>query len=408
MERTIVVCDDSSEFLAMVELALEPIAAVNHLRILHASSGEEALALLQSHPEAAILLTDLAMPTMNGLELIAQCRRLYPMLQSVVLSGAADAHSIIEAIRAGATDYIVKPPTLEELETALSNALARHAELEQAFRTRERLRGYERELAIAAEIQRHMLPPSHVHDPEDRYDLSALLVPARHVAGDFYDHWVTSDGRLVMAVGDVSGKGVSAALWMAVTKTLLRSHLEHDPSPVRAMEATNRALATNNPQAFFVTVLVAVFDPDTGDLCIVSAGHPPPYCISEGGTIRQLELQRGMPLGAIESNTFASSVYRLHSGDRLVLFTDGALDAASDDLALQQEQWADIVGRAVACGGDLTASLIAALSVRWVSDTFPDDVTFVVLDYKSPTRHKEDSSAIGTLSASSSCGLTFR
>ncbi|MCX7929631.1 MAG: fused response regulator/phosphatase [Chlorobi bacterium] len=380
MERCIVVVDDSTEFLVMVELALEPIATERHLQILHASSGEEALALLANNPNAAVLLTDLAMPRMDGLALITQCRRQYPLLQSVVLSGASDARSIIEALRAGASDYIVKPPSIAELETSLSNALARYEELEQTFRTRERLQTYERELAIAAEIQRHMLPPSQVRDPDEQYRLAALLVPARHVAGDFYDHWVTGDGRIVMIVGDVSGKGVSAALWMAVTKTLLRSHLEHESSPVEAMEATNRALAMNNPQAYFVTAVVAIFDPEEGLLSMCNAAHPSPYHIRHDGAVERLPTIPGMPLGALEDTRYHCTTVEIAPNDRILMYTDGILDALTEDLSAQQSALGNLI-RQTSTATDIIASIIAQLSQLWIGQSLPDDVTLLQMDY---------------------------
>lgn len=380
--RTVVVVDDSSDFVAMVELALEPLAGRQNLQVLHALSGEEALALLAQYPDTAVLLTDRRMPTMDGLELIKRCRQLYPLLQVVALSAAGDGTSIIEAMRAGASDYVVKPPTLAELESALERALERHAELNRAFQMRQKLQDYERELAIAADIQRHMLPSPIADDPEQRYRLSAVLIPARHVAGDFYDHWRTNDGRLVLAIGDVSGKGVSAALWMAVTKTLLRSHLEHELSLERAFDAVNRALACNNPQAYFVTAIVATFDPATGELSICSAAHISPYRMSASGAITRLDAPQGMPLGALESSSYTGTTYVLSPGDRLILATDGILDALSPNLALQQSLLEHLLERAHSINSESFApTVISLLSHRWIASSFPDDVTFVTLEY---------------------------
>lgn len=381
--RTVLVVDDSTDFITLVELALEPLASRQNLRLLHASSGEEALALLSAHPDTAVLLTDRRMPTMDGMELIARCRQQYPLLQVVTLSAAGDGDSIIEAMRAGASDYIVKPPSLEELEAALERALERYDEFERALQLRQRLQDYERELAIAADIQRHMLPPSRAEDDRDRYHLSALLVPARHVAGDFYDHWQTSDGRLVLAIGDVSGKGVSAALWMAMTKTLLRSHLEHQLSLPEALSAVNLALASNNPHAYFVTACVALLDPTTGMVELSNAAHYAPYRISRNGTIEQLQMPCGMPLGALQTSTYASTSLVLLPGDRLLFLTDGILDALSPDLAAQQLLLEELLVRAcLEEGSSLAAGVIAQLSRQLVADSLPDDVTLVILEYQ--------------------------
>jgi len=157
-KRFFLVVDDSSDFLSLVELALEPVAEQHHLGILHATSGQKALAQLEQYPSTAALLTDLAMPTMDGLELIRRCRTRFPLLQIVVLSGRSDSGAIIEAIRAGASDYIIKPPTLEELESSLLSALERYSQLDRQLQVRSKLEHYERELAMAAGIPRQVLP----------------------------------------------------------------------------------------------------------------------------------------------------------------------------------------------------------------------------------------------------------
>lgn len=382
MEHIVLVVDDSSDFLAIVKLALEPLAQQHNLRILHASDGKEALALLQQYPDTAVLLTDLAMPEMGGQELIAECRKRYPLLQPIVLSGSSDGASVIEAMRAGARDYIVKPPTIAELEQSLSNAIVRYDELRHTLQLQDRLRGYERELTIAADIQRHMLPPPIAGDSQQRYRVSALLIPARHVAGDFYDHWCTSDGRLILTLGDVSGKGVSAALWMAVTRTLLRSHLESDLSPALALERTNRVLASNNPRAYFVTALVASLNPQTGELLITNAAHPSPIRIEKDGTLSRIHTNRGMPLGAIESSTYQCTNHTLEPGDRLVFFTDGILEAVASDLSAQETEWENLL-HAVSLSppAELSTAIIARLSAHWIAEHFPDDVTLLTLEY---------------------------
>lgn len=382
MDHIVLVVDDSTDFLAIVELALEPLAKQHHLRILHATDGKEALSLLQQHPDTAVLLTDLAMPEMDGLELITESRKHYPLLQPVVLSGSSDGASVIEAMRAGASDYIVKPPTIAELERSLSHAIARYEELRRALQLQDRLRGYERELTIAADIQRHMLPPPIANDSQQRYRVSAMLLPARHVAGDFYDHWSTSDGRLILTLGDVSGKGVSAALWMAVTRTLLRSHLESDLSPALALERTNRVLASNNSRAYFVTALVVSFNPHSGELLIANAAHPSPIRIGKDGTLSHMNTKPGMPLGAIESSTYQCSSHTLEPGDRLVLFTDGILEAVASDLSAQETEWENLL-RVVSVSSDheLISTIVARLSASWIAEHFPDDVTLLTLEY---------------------------
>lgn len=389
-KRFVLVVDDSSDFLNLVELALEPVAEQHHLGILHATSGQKALAQLEQYPSTAALLTDLAMPTMDGLELIRRCRTRFPLLQIVVLSGRSDSGAIIEAIRAGASDYIIKPPTLEELESSLLSALERYSQLDRQLQVRDKLEQYERELAIAAGIQRQMLPLPLDSSRCRNVSVAALLMPARHVAGDFYDHWLMPDDRLAVCIGDVSGKGISAALLMAMTKTLLRSHIEHGSTITEALTATNRVLASNNPQAYFVTAIAAIFDPTTRTLEICNAAHADPFCISADGGIRQLSLPHGMPLGALETSTYQSIQVQLSAGDRVLFYTDGVLDALSGDLAEQEHVWRQVICRALAHHGvDLQSALIAELSSVWVAEHLPDDVTVLMLELSGSAQHSD-------------------
>lgn len=399
-ERCVLVVDDSSDFLALVELALGPIAQQHHLRLLHATSGEGALALLEHEPNVAIMLTDLAMPTMDGLELIRRCRMHYPLLQIVVLSGRSESSAIIEAIRAGASDYIIKPPSLDELEASLISALERYNQLDRQLEIRNKLEHYERELAIAADIQRQMLPPPLTSDRSHKTHVAALLMPARHVAGDFYDHWQRPDGRLALCIGDVSGKGISAALLMAMTKTLFRSHIEHGSSITEALEATNRVLASSNPQAYFVTAIGALFDPHSGIIELCNAAHTDPFCIHVDGSISELSIPHGMPLGALESSTYQSVTTQLVPGDRLLFYTDGILDALSNDLGEQQRAWQDIIKRALARSTpNLPPAIIAELSSVWVSEHIPDDITLLCLEYLRSTSSCEQQLSYSTVLA---------
>ncbi len=159
-------------------------------------------------------------------------------------------------------------------------------------------------------------------------DIAAALRPARSVGGDLYD--VVADGdRLWLLVGDVSGKGVGAALFMAVTKTLFRAIAPGAGSVAAAVGRVNRELARDNERAMFVTAFAARLDLATGELEYVNAGHSPTYRLGKGGEVAALGGPVDPALGVVEGHEYRASVVQLRPGDLLFLYTDGVVEARS-------------------------------------------------------------------------------
>jgi serine phosphatase RsbU (regulator of sigma subunit) len=213
-----------------------------------------------------------------------------------------------------------------ELLAALASAAAmrlRNLALSEEAATRRLL---ERELELAHDIQMGMLPRAFPEAPE--LDLAAALRPARSVGGDLYDV-IADGGRLWLLVGDVSGKGVGAALFMAVTKTLFHAIAPGASSVADAVGRVNRELARDNERAMFVTAFAARLDLASGELEYVNAGHNPTYRVAERGGISPLPGPIDPALGAVEAHAYRASRLRLEPGDALVLYTDGVVEARS-------------------------------------------------------------------------------
>jgi len=239
----------------------------------------------------------------------------------------------------------------------------------------------ERELALASEIQSGMLPRSFPDCPQ--VEIAATLQPARQVGGDLYDV-VAVGPKLWFLVGDVAGKGVGAALFMAVTRTLFRAIVPSAASLGEAVGRINRELARDNDKAMFVTAFLGCLDLPTGELSFVNAGHPPPPRLRGNGAVETLEAPPGPPLGALESYEYAPRSARLEHGDGLVLYTDGITEAENTEL----EQFS--VDRLLACLGPVAdrpaPEVVEALvgGVReFVDGNAPsDDLTALVLRYR--------------------------
>ena len=160
-----------------------------------------------------------------------------------------------------------------------------------------------------------MLPDGGPCRPLPGVELAAAMVPARHVGGDFYDYFTLDDRRLAIAVGDVSGKGVPAALFMAIAKTVLRTVARAGSDAAHVLAATNAALVTDNKEAMFVTVGLAIVDAQTGPADLASAGHEEMYLVSAAGRVEKIA-PLGPALGLFEEASFRSRQAHLGPGTR--------------------------------------------------------------------------------------------
>lgn len=214
---------------------------------------------------------------------------------------------------------------LKVLTTLASVAAIRveNARLVEARLERERL---ERELALASEIQQRFQPtaPPHITG----YELQGISFPCYEIGGDYYDFIEREDGRLVIALGDVSGKGTAAALLMSSLHAAIHAQSASHDSLVATISAVNRYLADNIPANRFVTLFYAELDPDSGSLAFLNAGHNPPLIVHAAGTVEQLA-SGGLPLGIKPDAEYREGRTQLQHGDVLVIYSDGVTEAVS-------------------------------------------------------------------------------
>jgi len=210
---------------------------------------------------------------------------------------------------------------MEHLVTRLQTYLD---ELRTATARREAI---ESELRIAGEIQSSFLPTALSASQRTRVDFAARIKPAREAGGDLYDGFFLDDGRFFLVVGDVSGKGVSAALFMAVTATAIRAFATATPQPGELMSRVNRLLCERNETMQFVTAFAALLDPATGALSWTNCGHPLPFIARADGTLVTLDAKRATPLAVFDLDAYATHQASLAPGDTLVIYTDGVSEA---------------------------------------------------------------------------------
>jgi sigma-B regulation protein RsbU (phosphoserine phosphatase) len=190
---------------------------------------------------------------------------------------------------------------------------------------KERMEG---ELTVARDIQRSIVPTIFPPFPErEEFDLHAVLEPAREVGGDLYDFFLFDDDHLCLAIGDVSGKGVPASLFMAVTITLLRAAGARSADPAEVLAQINVQLSRGNDAAMFVTLFYGVYQVSTGELTYSTGGHLPPNVVRSGGAVETAPRTAGPGLGVAPAATFGRATLQLEQGDALVLTSDGVTEA---------------------------------------------------------------------------------
>ena len=183
------------------------------------------------------------------------------------------------------------------------------------------------ELNVATKIQADMLPQIYPAFPErEDFDLFATMDPAREVGGDLYDYLLLDDDHLMVVVGDVSGKGVPAALFMVIAKTLLETHSIQRLSPAEIFMKTNNELCKGNETGLFVTCWLGIITLTSGELCYVNAGHPYPV-LYHNGEFSYVKSKPNFVLGGMEGLPYAEHSLKLEKGDRLLVYTDGVTEA---------------------------------------------------------------------------------
>jgi sigma-B regulation protein RsbU (phosphoserine phosphatase) len=251
------------------------------------------------------------------------------------------------------------------------------ARLMQETTARER---FESELNIARAIQLGLLPVPLARKILSQADLSAVMLPAKEVGGDLYDYFVLPDGRLCVAIGDVSDKGVPAALFMAVTRTLIRATAEDESDPALMLYRINNRLAENNPKVMFVTLLLGVLDLETGELAWASAGHLPPAILSPNGSMRLLEGRSGPACGVMEDMPYVCLHARIEPGEILVGYTDGITEATNNTGGQYGvPRMLDILAQPAVSSLSITRRLLEDVQAFAAGTEQSDDITLIVI-----------------------------
>lgn len=242
------------------------------------------------------------------------------------------------------------------------------------------------EVTIARRIQNALLPKGETPFPErPEFGLSAKLLPAREVAGDFYDFFFVDDDTLALVIADVSGKGVPAAFFMAVSRTLLKTVCHHETNPAVILDKTNELLCRENDICMFVTLFMIFINPKTGAASFANAGHLEAVLIDHEGHIASFGHMGNLPLGVQSKHHYLFSDMLIDPGDTLFFYTDGIIEAINADMELYGEDrlWDVLKRNSQKSVGDLCDAVVADVRQYEGSDR-SDDIT--VMAFRRSTR----------------------
>lgn len=347
-----------------------------------AVNGRDALARLAEQPFDLVLL-DITMPEMDGYEVLARMHAdaALSAIPVIMVSAIDEVDSVVRCLELGAEDYLSKPFNPLVLKARVDASLARKRLHDQQQQMAQMLL---RELEIGRQIQAGFLPERLPQPPGWR--LAARFVPARQVAGDFYDAFELPDGGLALVIADVCDKGVGAALYMALFRSLLRvvaCQATPGGTPARlqhTMSFINDYMATVHERAnMFATVFFAVLDPASGRLDHLNAGHDAPLLRRADGRIERLEPQ-APALGLMPGGRFEPAVLQLAPGDLLLAYTDGVTDAVGTAEPFGEPRLLALLAAAGDAGVEaLLGAVVTAVDAHGAGAQQHDDVTLLAL-----------------------------
>ena len=324
----ILVVDDEPDLEPLILQRMRRHIRSNEYEFVFAQNGVEALEKLNADPTIDMVLSDINMPKMDGLTLLQQLPDVDPNLRAVIISAYGDMDNIRTAMNRGAFDFVTKPIDFDDLKITITRTLEHLAEWREALSSRDQLVALQNELSIASQLQQSILPRK--PPGSDDYEVSANMEPARNVGGDFYDYFNLED-QIGLVVADVSDKGIPASMFMMSSRTALKGAAIGVREPHMVLSEINNQLQQDNPTFMFVTLIYALFNPDTGSLTYSIAGHDPPMLVSADGAVTELPLTKGVALGIAPDVVYTQESVTLAPGDTIVLYTDGVTEAMNAD-----------------------------------------------------------------------------
>ena len=375
----ILVVDDEPDLEHLVLQRMRREIRRRKYAFVFAHNGIEALELLNQDRSIDVVVSDINMPKMDGLTLLERIPDVHPDVRCVIVSAYGDMKNIRTAMNRGAFDFVTKPIDFGDLRVTIERTLRNLIAWREATESREKLLAIQSELDIASKMQQSILPT--VFPGSSSFQVFGNMEPAREVGGDFFDIMALDEGRIGIAIADVSGKGVPAALFMMSCRTLLKGAAIGALGPGPVLREVNQLLQDDNEALMFVTVFYAIFDPASGELVYANGGHNSPLVVHADGRSSELPGTGGIALGLISGADYEEDRLRLAPGETIVLFTDGVTEAENREYELfDMERLRRIFDGAVPKNAEQANNAVFEAVRAFAGDTpQSDDITCITL-----------------------------
>lgn len=321
----ILVVDDEPDVEPLVLQRMRRSIRSGQYQFVFAQNGVEALQKLEQDTAIDMVLSDINMPQMDGLSLLERIPEVAPDTRSVIISAYGDMKNIRAAMNRGAFDFVTKPLDFDDLRVTIERTLNNLTAWREAESSRVRLAAIENELDLANKMQQSILPTEFPETEE--WEVFGSMTPAREVGGDFFDIYRLENDSIGLAIADVSGKGVPAALFMMASRTLLKGSAIGLNAPGAVLQEVNDLLSDDNDAMMFVTLLYAVYNPKTRELTYANGGHNPPIVIHSDGSTSVIQSDHGVALGIMSGGEYAENTITCSPGDTIIFYTDGVTEA---------------------------------------------------------------------------------
>jgi phosphoserine phosphatase RsbU/P len=384
---SILIVDDEPDVRVLMEQKFRRQLRDEKFTLQFAGDGVEALEVLSGNDNIAMVLTDINMPRMDGLTLLDEIQKLKDShLKTVVVSAYGDIANIRTAMNRGAFDFVTKPIDFGDLEMTIQKTLDEIHRLREALQAKSQLSSLQYDLSTAARIQQKIIPKTFPPFPDKKQiDIYASMDAAKDVGGDFYDYFFIDNERLAFLIGDVSGKGVPAAIYMAICRTMLRAVASQVADPGECLRRVNKMLIPDSDITTFVTVFYGVLNIRTGSIKYCNGGHDLPLILRADGSVETLEDTQGLLLGKFEPIDFETERVNLNKGDILVLTTDGVAEAMNAEQDFYTTEKLEETLKEIGGGKnpkEVTEDIIASVKGFVNGYEQSDDITMLLVQYK--------------------------
>ena len=337
MAVKILVVDDEPDVSVMVSQQFE----ANHVagfevKFLYAFNGQEALKQIEKNPDTQVVLTDINMPIMSGLELLGHINQRWPTIKVVVISAYGDMKNIRKSMNEGAFDFIVKPFDPLDLELTAASAIVVAEEIR--YKAIEKRKNEEKEKELEEELEKARLIQDAITPKifpnfrgKDVYEIYGAIKPYHDISADFFDFYPLDSNTLAMVIGDVSGNGVPAAFFMSMSIAAVRNFTSKGHAITDAMKQANDYLCARNENSMFASVFFAVLDLEKQILHYSNAGHTPAMVLQNDGTVIELAKNQSPPLATLEDISYVENTLQLENFNSLFFYSKGVSEAANEN-----------------------------------------------------------------------------